>query len=110
MANLKNLKPFPKGKSGNPKGRPALPDLKEALIEALNNGELEKILFAIIDKAKKGDTRAAQLILDRAFGQAKQIIEQETKQDLQPIIRIIQGNAPPQARDESEIDLSRQEY
>ena len=73
-----NLKPFKKGKSGNPKGRPKiLPELKEALEKILleeKNGviALETVLQALRLKAVKGDVRAIQELLDRYYGKVKQ--------------------------------------
>jgi replication-associated recombination protein RarA len=83
---IENLKPFVKGVSGNPKGRPVIPDLKEALAKALaekKDGKitLEKIILALISKAIKGDVRAAQELLDRAFGKSQQFIDFTTKGD-----------------------------
>lgn len=70
-----NLKPFPPGTTGNPNGRPKkLPGLDELLSECLgeNGGEAKAIINALIAKAKKGDVRAAEIILDRMYGKAKQ--------------------------------------
>lgn len=67
-----------KGQSGNPKGRPKkLPDLKELLISVLGDTKegktaMEAVLLSIRAKALKGDTRAAELLLDRAYGKPKQ--------------------------------------
>jgi hypothetical protein len=67
-----------KGQSGNPKGRPKkLPDLKEVLISVLAETKegkmaIEAILMAMRSKALKGDVRAAELLLDRGYGKAKQ--------------------------------------
>ncbi len=78
--NADQLKKFQwkKGQSGNPKGRPKkLPDLKELLISVLGESKdgktaMEVVLMAIRAKALKGDTRAAELLLDRAYGKPKQ--------------------------------------
>lgn len=83
MPNPQNLKPFPKGVSGNPKGRPKLPDLSEAIAKVLADEKdgktaLEAVLMALRAKAVKGDVRAAQELLDRGFGKSKQIIEDVT--------------------------------
>lgn len=67
-------------KSGNVKspGRPKkIPELKELLANVLGDEKdgktaAEAILMALRAKAVKGDVRAAQLLLDRAYGQAKQ--------------------------------------
>ena len=75
-----NLTPFKKGQSGNLKGRPKLPDLSEAMAKILNEEKdgktaLDAILAALRAKAAKGDVRAAQELLDRGYGKAKQYIE-----------------------------------
>ena len=79
--NPKNLKPaWKKGQSGNPKGRPKLPDLKDALAKVLadeQNGmtALEATLAALRAKAVRGDVRAAEVLLDRAFGKSAQTVD-----------------------------------
>lgn len=71
---------FKPGQSGNPKGQPRkLPEIDKLLAEVL--GELEgdsvarQILEAMVKQAKKGDVRAAELLLERAYGKPKQPIE-----------------------------------
>jgi alkylation response protein AidB-like acyl-CoA dehydrogenase len=64
---------FKKGQSGNPKGRPKLPDIREALAKVLAEEKdgvtaLEMTLRALRMKATRGDVRAAEALLDRAFG------------------------------------------
>lgn len=76
--NRKNVegkgKPWQKGQSGNPKGRPKmLPELdvlmEKVLSEQVNGAtEAENILLAMIKAAKKGDVRAAELLIDRGYG------------------------------------------
>ena len=71
---------FKKGQTGNPNGRPKLPDLKDAMAKVLAEEKdgmnaLEAILKALRAKASKGDVRAAQELLDRGFGKSKQQIE-----------------------------------
>jgi hypothetical protein len=68
---------FKKGQTGNPKGRPKLPDIREALAKVLAEEKdgvtaLEATLRALRAKATKGDVRAAEALLDRAFGKAVQ--------------------------------------
>ena len=75
--NLQNLKPFKKGQSGNPNGRPKLPDIKEALELLLSDVEsgktkLEMVINALYKRAIKGDVRAIQELLDRMYGKAQQ--------------------------------------
>lgn len=74
------LRRIPKGVSGNPKGRPKLPDIKEALTKILadeKNGitALEMTLAALRAKAMDGDVRAAEVLLDRAFGKVRQVTD-----------------------------------
>ena len=74
-------KPFKKGQSGNPNGRPKkIPELRELLANVLGDQKdgktaAEAILMALRNKAVKGDVRAAELLLDRAYGKASQPIE-----------------------------------
>jgi len=68
------------GQSGNPAGRPKMPDLSEAIAKILNEEKdgktaLDAILAALRAKAAKGDVRAAQELLDRGYGRAKQSID-----------------------------------
>ena len=71
---------FKPGKSGNPKGRPKkLPHLEELLANVLGEEKdgktaAEAILMALRGKATRGDVRAAEVLLDRAFGKVKQDI------------------------------------
>jgi hypothetical protein len=74
---------FKKGQSGNPKGRPKLPDIREALAKVLADEKdgvtaLEATLRALRNKAVRGDIRAAEVLLDRAFGKAGQTIDVTT--------------------------------
>jgi hypothetical protein len=74
-------KPFEKGKTGNPLGRPKkIPELEVLLAEVLGEEKdgktaAEAILMALRAKAAKGDVRAAEVLLDRAYGKAKQFID-----------------------------------
>lgn len=71
----------------NRKGRPKLPDIREAMAKVLADEKdgmqaLEAVLKALRAKAVKGDVRAAEVLLDRAFGKATQQVNAnvETKQ------------------------------
>lgn len=82
--NIRNHK-FPKGKSGNPKGRPKkLPELDELLNDILGSEDESKseaalIIHALVKRAKKGDVRAAEVLLERAYGKVKQPIEHKVE-------------------------------
>jgi Family of unknown function (DUF5681) len=71
---------FPKGVSGNPNGRPKLPDLKEAMAKILGEEKdgkiaLEAILAGLRAKAVRGDVRAAELLFKYTYKQAIQEID-----------------------------------
>ena len=89
--NPQNLKPFKKGQSGNPKGRPkgvlnSATRLKR-ILELTNKkknkgtGEMEDFTvseqmdMALISKALVGDVTAYREIMDRLEGKAKQSLE-----------------------------------
>lgn len=81
--NNQNLKPFKPGQTGNPNGRPKkLPKLDELLAEVLSEEKEGKtaaqaILMALRAKATKGDVRAAELLMDRAWGKLAQNVKLE---------------------------------
>ncbi len=59
-------KPFPKGVSGNPAGKPKGARHKTTLLaEKLMQADAEVIVKAVLDSAKGGDMTAARIILDR---------------------------------------------
>lgn len=72
---------FKPGQSGNPKGRPKkIPKLDELLGEVLGAETrgvtaAEAILKRLRSQAAAGNVRAAELLLDRAYGKAKQPME-----------------------------------
>ena len=75
---------FKKGQSGNPKGRPKkIPELDKLLADVLGEEKdgveaAKAILMALRAKATKGDVRAAEVLLDRAYGKAKQFLDHST--------------------------------
>ena len=85
MAKLRGAvdgKPFTKddpriNKEGRPKKIPALDTLLAELLDD-EEGSAKLILAALIDKAKDGDVRAAQVILDRAYGKPKESLDVTT--------------------------------
>ena len=65
-------KPFEKGQSGNPNGRPKGTRNKTTLaMEALLDGEAEEITRKAIEKAKAGDMVAIRLCLERTISAVK---------------------------------------
>ena len=72
---------------------PKLPDLHILLANVLGKENkdgltaAEEILMALHAKAKKGDTRAAELLLDRGYGKPKQTSE-TTLKTTEPLVII----------------------
>lgn len=93
--NLNKRVPFKKNDPRiNKLGRPKLPDLKEALANILGETKdgktaLDVILAGLRARAAKGDARAAELLLDRAWGKVKQPVDLTT--DKQTIIKTSDG-------------------
>lgn len=80
---IPNAKPWKKGQSGNPKGRPRKTELDQIIKDILGTEtrgvtEAEAIIHAMVKRAKEGDVRAASLIFDRAYGRPKQAVEVTT--------------------------------
>ena len=79
---------FKKGESGNPNGRPRkLPELDKLLADVLGEEKdgvtaAEAILKALRLKAAKGDVRAIEVMLDRAYGKPKQTISADVTQSI----------------------------
>ena len=69
---------FKKGQTGNPNGRPRkLPALDKLMADVLGEEKdgitaAEAILKALRARATKGDVRASEVLLDRAYGKPKQ--------------------------------------
>jgi len=59
-------KPFPKGRSGNPRGKPKGARHKTTLLaEKLMQDDAENIVNAVLTAARSGDMTAARIVLDR---------------------------------------------
>jgi hypothetical protein len=59
-------KPFPKGRSGNPRGKPKGARHKTTLLaEKLMQDDAENIVNAVLTAARAGDMTAARIVLDR---------------------------------------------
>jgi len=90
--SLENLQMFPKGTSGNPKGRPkgsrnrstrlrywleTEVDIKNPITKVSERGTVEDLVtLALITKAQKGDVAAIREVLDTVYGKMKDTTEQ----------------------------------
>lgn len=81
-------RPFVKGQSGNPNGRPKkLPEIDALLADVLGGdpedpekiSEAKQVLLAMLKAAKEGNVQAQTSILDRAYGKPKQALEHSGK-------------------------------
>ena len=96
---------FKKGQSGNPKGRPKMPDLREALAEAMgetkeNTTALSAIIKALRAKATRGDVNAAKLLLAYGYGAPDQKIKHEGNTAPNVTIKLVPNpNCEPLAED-----------
>jgi hypothetical protein len=79
-----NGKPFEKGKSGNPSGRPKIPQEFKELAKTKSLDALNKIIEIMEnpDSDKKDVLRASEMIIDRAWGKATQQIDADVKSEM----------------------------
>lgn len=77
MAMTRNLKPFPKGKSGNPGGRPKVPAEVREAARTYTSEALATLAEIMTNPKTPPATRvsAAQAILDRGWGRPQQSVE-----------------------------------
>ena len=111
MANTENLKPFKKGVSGNPKGRPKGTQNRATVIkrwlevaEKGKNpitGEIEEmsqediITLAIMNKARGGDVAAYNALYNSRYGNPKDSIDLNTREfgvDIEDLMAAMKDN------------------
>lgn len=63
---------FKPGVSGNPNGRPKKIPAIDKLLSDKPESEYQSVIESLFNKAKRGDVRAIEVLLDRAYGKAKQ--------------------------------------
>ena len=85
MSKEKNLKPFEKGVSGNPGGRPNWSIISKEIRLVLNDPDKAmKLVEKVYDLALDGNMRAVEFLADRAEGKVTQRVEISPHHD-QPI-------------------------
>ena len=98
MSNIENLKPFEKGKSGNPTGRPKGSKNRSTIIREMldmmvqvkdDNGDEVwqsneyRMVQAILTKAiEKGDVSAFNSIMDNVYGKLKDTVDMNTTEQV----------------------------
>lgn len=65
---------FVKGNSGNPGGRPKGLSITALIDDAVSNADWQAIINILKTKAMRGDLKALEMLLDRRFGKAIQMI------------------------------------
>jgi hypothetical protein len=103
MSKEKNLKPFEKGTSGNPGGRPKWKQVTEIMKTETNQEKLAVIVDKVFDLALEGNMRAIEFIADRLEGKVSQRVEVSTLSD-QPI-RVFDFDNPYDVPDDEKADL-----
>jgi hypothetical protein len=101
---------FKKGVSGNIKGAPKkIPQLDVLLADVLGEEKdgieaAKAILMALRSKAVKGDVRAAEVLLDRAYGKASQNLTLAGDISFSVPAPNVYNTAPPLSHSENEIE------
>jgi hypothetical protein len=68
---IQNLKPWPKGVSGNPNGRPKN-DISVEIARAVFENNPEAIYQGMARRLAKGDARVFKVLADRAYGKVRE--------------------------------------
>jgi phage gp16-like protein len=106
MANEDNLKPWKKGQSGNPSGKPKGTRNRSTIIRELleakaTDGEAgqiaDQLTRALIKKAAEGDVRAFIELFDSAYGKNTDKVESKMHYTKMGSVMIQHGNEEPTA-------------
>jgi len=73
--NVQNLRPWPKGVSGNPGGRPKKVHTVAELAEDHSDKAMQTLIKLMGSDKDQVALAAAQAVLDRAIGKPKQTVE-----------------------------------
>lgn len=71
---IQNLKPWPKGVSGNLAGRPK-GDVSAEIARAVFENNPAAIYEGMVRRLKKGDPRAFKVLAERAYGKVKEQVD-----------------------------------
>jgi hypothetical protein len=79
-------RPFPKGVSGNPGGKPKVAGEVRALLEGNTLKAAEKLIAMLNDSDTKIALAAANGILDRVLGKPRQAVEVESRPSVNAVL------------------------
>lgn len=74
---VENLRPFKKGQSGNPSGRPKIPDDIKAMLKGATPDACKLLCETINNPNEKTELRVkcAEIVLDRVYGKPQQSVD-----------------------------------
>ena len=74
-------RPFEKGKSGNPTGRPKIPDDVKEMLKGATPAACKLLCDTINNPNEKTELRVkcSEIVLDRVFGKPQQAVEVDAK-------------------------------
>lgn len=108
---IQNLKPWPKGVSGNPRGRPNN-DISAEIARAVFENNPGAIYQGMLRRLKKGDARIFKVLADRAYGKVKEQVEVDVSESIIEQLeagrrRVLEGLSETELRDRID-NLQRQ--
>jgi hypothetical protein len=103
---IQNLKPWPKGVSGNPAGRPKN-DISVDIARAVFENDPEAIYRGMLRRLKQGDARVFKVLAERAYGKVKEQVEVDLSQHIVQQLqagrrRVLEGLSEAELKDRIE--------
>ncbi len=83
---------FIKGQSGNPGGRTKGVSITALIDKAVTENDWVEIIKILYTRAKRGDLKAIEMLMDRRFGKAKQPLTGEDGEGLKILVEYV--NSP----------------
>ena len=102
---LANLKPFQRGSSGNPGGRPKTNPIVKALALKNSKRAMERIIELIEDEDARVALMAAKEVLDRAYGKVRPSDDDDGDKKSVTINIVRYGDRSPQQLESETISV-----